>query len=313
MDGGDGGNGVFHNGGTEVNGDTNGDILWEFPLSGEFPPFRLRSLRNSVVRRSVSSVPPETTSVRGSPLSIVITSKSPREPDRGRASLRHLSRAGLQVPAQVPARRGGGGRPHAGGVPAGAWRLVGRREPCARLDLPDRAEPGPRSPPGPSATAGGDAADRPRRERRDGPGRGPGARCSAGVAGCRRPRGFSAEGTRGPELRGDRLGVWVVARRRQVAPPPDPDHTAKAIDMNDHSTNTEEAQGDSGNPHTAVLSALLDHEPVDPDALSAALDDAEARAALVDFVRLRQGLGQATEVLPASLQTLGRRPLVRAV
>jgi hypothetical protein len=36
-----------------------------------------------------------------------------------------------------------------------------------------------------------------------------------------------------------------------------------------------------------VLSALLDREPVDPDALAATLERAEARALLIDFVRLR--------------------------
>ena len=36
-----------------------------------------------------------------------------------------------------------------------------------------------------------------------------------------------------------------------------------------------------------LLSALLDREPVDPDALAATLEHAEARALLVDFVRLR--------------------------
>jgi hypothetical protein len=36
-----------------------------------------------------------------------------------------------------------------------------------------------------------------------------------------------------------------------------------------------------------LLSALLDREPVDPDALAAILERAEARALLVDFVRLR--------------------------
>ncbi|MEX2663712.1 MAG: hypothetical protein WD227_17400 [Vicinamibacterales bacterium] len=65
--------------------------------------------------------------------------------------------------------------------------------------------------------------------------------------------------------------------------------------------------------HTAIVSAFLDHEPVDPDALSAALDDPEARAALVDFVRLRQELGRAGDGLPASLQTLRRRPVARTV
>jgi hypothetical protein len=37
----------------------------------------------------------------------------------------------------------------------------------------------------------------------------------------------------------------------------------------------------------AVLSALIDREMVDPDAVAAALDDAAARAMLVDFMRLR--------------------------
>jgi hypothetical protein len=63
----------------------------------------------------------------------------------------------------------------------------------------------------------------------------------------------------------------------------------------------------------AIVSALLDHEPVDPEALSAALDDPNARAALVDFVKLRHDLGPATDALPASLQTLRRRPMFLAV
>lgn len=36
-----------------------------------------------------------------------------------------------------------------------------------------------------------------------------------------------------------------------------------------------------------LLSALLDREPVEPEALAAALERPEARALLVDFVRLR--------------------------
>lgn len=36
-----------------------------------------------------------------------------------------------------------------------------------------------------------------------------------------------------------------------------------------------------------MLSALLDREPVDPDRLAVLLEDAAARALLVDFVRLR--------------------------
>ena len=37
-----------------------------------------------------------------------------------------------------------------------------------------------------------------------------------------------------------------------------------------------------------VLSALIDREPVDPDVLAMVLEDAGARAMLVDFVRLRR-------------------------
>lgn len=37
----------------------------------------------------------------------------------------------------------------------------------------------------------------------------------------------------------------------------------------------------------AVVSALLDREPVDPDALASVLEDPEGRTRLVDFVRLR--------------------------
>jgi len=39
-----------------------------------------------------------------------------------------------------------------------------------------------------------------------------------------------------------------------------------------------------------LLSALLDREPVDPDRLAALLEDPDARALLVDFVRLRSAL-----------------------
>jgi len=37
----------------------------------------------------------------------------------------------------------------------------------------------------------------------------------------------------------------------------------------------------------ALLSALLDREPVDPEELAAALEEPEGRARLVDFVRVR--------------------------
>jgi hypothetical protein len=43
----------------------------------------------------------------------------------------------------------------------------------------------------------------------------------------------------------------------------------------------------TSNQRFAVLSALIDREPVDPDLLAEALDDPAGRAELVDFVRLR--------------------------
>lgn len=43
----------------------------------------------------------------------------------------------------------------------------------------------------------------------------------------------------------------------------------------------------------AVLSALIDREPVDPDALAAALEDPAGRAELVDFVHLRVRVAEA--------------------
>jgi hypothetical protein len=42
--------------------------------------------------------------------------------------------------------------------------------------------------------------------------------------------------------------------------------------------------------HAELLSALLDREAVDPDALARALEDSEARRALVAFVSVRQAL-----------------------
>ena len=56
----------------------------------------------------------------------------------------------------------------------------------------------------------------------------------------------------------------------------------------------------------AVVSALLDREPVEPDLLAAALGDPEGRAQLVDFVRIRSRIaddlalddGLATTVRP---------------
>jgi hypothetical protein len=59
--------------------------------------------------------------------------------------------------------------------------------------------------------------------------------------------------------------------------------------------------------HTEVLSAFVDGEPVDPSLLSAALDDPEARAALVDFVRFRAAARADTEALPPALERLRQR------
>ncbi len=56
--------------------------------------------------------------------------------------------------------------------------------------------------------------------------------------------------------------------------------------------------------HTETLSAFVDGEPVDLERLSAALEDADARRALVDFVRLRELARSDTAPLPPSLGQL---------
>lgn len=48
-----------------------------------------------------------------------------------------------------------------------------------------------------------------------------------------------------------------------------------------------------------LLSALIDREPVDPEALARVLEDPEARALLVDFVRLRASLQDDVREHPA--------------
>jgi hypothetical protein len=58
-----------------------------------------------------------------------------------------------------------------------------------------------------------------------------------------------------------------------------------------------------------LLSALLDREPVDPDALAILLEDREARGLLVDFVRLRSAFAEPA-VLPATARPIARRPTV---
>ncbi len=59
--------------------------------------------------------------------------------------------------------------------------------------------------------------------------------------------------------------------------------------------------------HTEILSAFCDGEIVDPDAFADALADAPARAALVDFARLRAAVAPVG-ALPASLGELRRSP-----
>ena len=53
-----------------------------------------------------------------------------------------------------------------------------------------------------------------------------------------------------------------------------------------------------------VLSALIDREVVDPDALAIALEDPDGRARLVDFVRLRLEL-QREDAESGNVETSG--------
>ena len=55
---------------------------------------------------------------------------------------------------------------------------------------------------------------------------------------------------------------------------------------------------------TATVSAFVDGEMVDPGRLALALEDREARAVLVDFVRLRAAVRAGDSPLPASLSTV---------
>jgi hypothetical protein len=61
--------------------------------------------------------------------------------------------------------------------------------------------------------------------------------------------------------------------------------------------------------HAELLSAFMDREHVDSDALAAALEDPEARQALVAFARLREALhtpvpGDAESPAPPALPTV---------
>jgi hypothetical protein len=55
--------------------------------------------------------------------------------------------------------------------------------------------------------------------------------------------------------------------------------------------------------HTHTISAFVDGESVDADRLAAALEYPEARAALVDFVRMRVAVRAGDLPLPPSLST----------
>ena len=57
--------------------------------------------------------------------------------------------------------------------------------------------------------------------------------------------------------------------------------------------------------HAALFSALMDREPVDPEALARALDDAEARRALVEFATVRPGSTRRRRARPSGWR--GRR------
>ena len=59
-----------------------------------------------------------------------------------------------------------------------------------------------------------------------------------------------------------------------------------------------------------LLSALLDREPVDADAFAVILEDRQARALLVDFVRLRSAFAEPTTVAHFTPRTVTRRRTV---
>ena len=61
--------------------------------------------------------------------------------------------------------------------------------------------------------------------------------------------------------------------------------------------------------HAELLSALIDREPVDPDALAVALDDPDGRGALVAFARVRAELHAP---VPGEGEWLASHPVPRA-
>lgn len=61
---------------------------------------------------------------------------------------------------------------------------------------------------------------------------------------------------------------------------------------------------------TDTLSSFIDGEAIDPDRFAAALEDPGARAALVDFVRMRAAVRAGDQPLPPRLAALARgRPV----
>jgi hypothetical protein len=65
------------------------------------------------------------------------------------------------------------------------------------------------------------------------------------------------------------------------------------------------------NDLTPAISAFVDGEAIDPDRLAAALEDPDARAALVDFVRMRAAMRAGEPPLPPSLSSLRLPPVAR--
>ena len=57
--------------------------------------------------------------------------------------------------------------------------------------------------------------------------------------------------------------------------------------------------------HAELFSALMDREPVDPDALARALEDTEARRSLVEFATVRQALHVPA---PGEAEWIARQP-----
>ena len=60
--------------------------------------------------------------------------------------------------------------------------------------------------------------------------------------------------------------------------------------------------------HAELFSALMDREPVDPEALARALEDADARRALVEFASVRQVLHAPVPGEAEWMATQTRRP-----